>query len=174
MKHVATIIAKGEPPEWLIQGLEHFMSSPSQPGEGKRGDESIEQMRKATDTLIHLLPGFYNLPFGVVCPKEVAAILPLLRPLKKELDKLALKPKDGRPPDMTREICAGVVIEAWKLVHGKAQPRSLKLQEACEEYWKAWGGNESDPENWRRVIARALHRHAWIRGVLERYKTPTK
>jgi hypothetical protein len=129
MKHVASIIAKGEPPEWLIQGLEHFTVGPDQPGARQRTQKVIEHMRKATDTLMRWLPLYVCVQPGFRPPKAVADVFPLLPALKRELDRAApIKPKTGRPPDINREICAGVVLEAWKLIRGKAEPRSLKLK----------------------------------------------
>ena len=65
-------------------------------------------------------------------------------------------------------ICAEVIVEAWKLIHGKAEPRSEKVYEACEEYWQACGGPASDLNNWRRHVEKASAKNAnpWIREVL--------
>jgi hypothetical protein len=44
------------------------------------------------------------------------------------------QPRDGR-----RVICAGVCARIWRERVGKAQPYSVPLAAACEEYWIACG-----------------------------------
>jgi len=93
--------------------------------------------------------------------------LPLV---KKDLDRLAKK-RIGRRPEVQREICAAVAVEAWKLLHGKAKPRSDEFLEACRDYWRACGGKQIGEwdllENWRRPVERALAtNHLWIKDVL--------
>ena len=38
-------------------------------------------------------------------------------------------------PNIGRAMCAAAIVGAWTLVHGKAQPRSERLLEACNMYW---------------------------------------
>jgi hypothetical protein len=179
MKQVASTIAKGEPPDWLVRGLEHFVPSPGRLSR-KKYREIIAQMTRATDTLLRYLPAFHYLGFGIRCPNDdVAVVLALLPSVRQELSKLTLRSRrsEGRPTDVQREICAAVVVEASKLINGKIKPRSLPLAEACDQYWQTWGGSASSdpPENWRRIIGRASRKNnAWIRSKLERYKNPTK
>ena len=176
-------IAKGDPPLWLLIGLTHF-SAQSKGGKVVRGgigvdvtdedhrffDTQISRMQDAADTLMKWLPMWGQLSYGVQCPEDVAVVLDALPRIKKDLDRLDQK-KIGRRPEVQREICAGVIVEAWKLLHGRAKPRSLQLQEACSDYWRACGGEQiggwDDPENWRRPINRALETdHSWISLVL--------
>src|SRR5262249_59300128 len=99
----------------------------------------------------------------------IALMLYALPRLKADLDRLRKK-SVGRPPDTQREICAAVVVEAWKLTRGKAEPHSLHLRKACSDYWLACGGKhvgEDDPDNCRRPIERALAvDHSWISQIL--------
>jgi len=167
---VARSIAKGDPPKWLVAGLTHFSN-------GIGSDTSdidiylmIERMQGATDTLIKWLPTYKHLGFGLPCPEEVAIALKVLPSIKEDLDRLAKKPI-GRTPDAQRDVCAAVVARAWKIIHGKAGPRSRHLQEACTEYWQACGGKQigdyDNPENWRRPIERALTAdHDWVEELL--------
>jgi hypothetical protein len=111
-----------------------------------------------------------NLPYGIEYPEDVAVVLDALPRIKKDLDRLDQK-QIGRRPDAQREICAAVIVEAWKIIHGRAKPRSLKLEQVCSDYWRACGGEQiggwDDPENWRRPIKRALETdHSWISLVL--------
>jgi hypothetical protein len=80
--------------------------------------------------------------------------------------------QSGRKRDMGAAICAAVVAECFRLLHGKVQPHSTAFVEACDAYWRACGhDSKGDPDNWRRIIKRALATdHQWIRLVLEKKK----
>jgi hypothetical protein len=162
--NVAGIIAKGDPPEWLQQGLAQFSDIGAEPADEYQ--YAIERMAKATDELLMFLPAYKNLPYGLEGNSVVATLLQELLWLKGSLARIS-KPPRHRPPDIRREICAAVIIEASKLLHGKVEPRSIKLAQACADYWQACTGKESDPENWRRQIERAAKvNHEWICKVL--------
>jgi len=66
----------------------------------------------------------------------------------------------GQPLDDRRELCAMVAVEATLLIHGRVQPRSRSLLEACNDYWRASGGEQiggwEDPVNWRRPVDRVM------------------
>ena len=68
-----------------------------------------------------------------------------------------------------RETCALIVIEAWSFVHGKPPgANNTKAQEACDDYWRAYGGppiGKDDSGNWRRTLKHALA----VRSALRRY-----
>jgi hypothetical protein len=159
LRPVATLIAKGDPPpQWLVDGLEFFITNPD-PGPAN-AIEVIERMQKATDLLLRYLPGFDQLPRGwhVLDVPEAVEVLSQIK-FALTLNRPKAKPKTGRPPNIWRQNCAAVVLEAWKQCHGKAEPHSQKLRDACEEYWKAWGGKPlgktGTPENWRKIIEKA-------------------
>jgi hypothetical protein len=156
LRHVATLIAKGDPPQWLVDGLKHFAINPAPAP--KEAVEVIERMRKATDVLLRYVPLFEHLDWGLRV-LDVPKTMAVLSQLKHWLDRAKAKPKTGRPASFEREICAQVVLEAWKQCRGKTEPHSQQLREACEEYWKAWKGKPvgkaGDVENWRRTIERA-------------------
>jgi hypothetical protein len=168
---VARSIAKGDAPKWLVVGLTHFS-----PGIGSDDTSDVdlntvvEQMQGATDTLIKWLPMYLGLGFGLPCPEEVAIALRVLPRIKEDLDRLAIK-RMGRPPNAQRDMCAAVVALAWKLLYGKIEPQSLRLQEACGEYWRAGGGKQIGEwdlaENWRRPIERAMTAdYSWVEDFL--------
>lgn len=171
---IASIIAKGEPPAWLIHALEHFSDhlgtvGTGTPEEHKRLENVLERMNDAVGVLLKWLPIFEHLPFDIQCPDDVAVALDALPGVKKDLDRLINKVRSRTI--VGHEICAAVIVEAWKLLHGKAEPRSLQLQQACKEYWLACGGEPrgetDDLENWCRPIERALATdHSWVRSVL--------
>ena len=155
LHHVAKLIAKGDPPQWLVDALEFLISSP-EPAT-KEAVKEIERMRIATDLLLRLVPQKFDDPGWYII--DVPKTLAVLSDLKHWLDLAKAKPKTGRPASIEREFCAQVILEAWKQCRGKVQPHSQQLREACEEYWKAWKGKPvgkaGDVENWRRTIERA-------------------
>jgi len=172
---VARIIAKGAPPEWLVDALEHFSDGIGKDASDVPVFRIIERMQDAVHVLITWLPAFQHLPYGWKC-KEVAVALAVLPRIKKDLDRLAkLKTSKGRRPDAQRLICAAVVVRAWKIIHGKAEPRSEKLLQACRDYWRACGGEQigredfkgTSYENWRRPVERTLRAdYGWVERVL--------
>jgi hypothetical protein len=167
---VARSIAKGDPPEWLLVGLTQFSG-----GIGKDASDVdfytiIEKMQYAAHVLMTWLPAYNHLPSGMGCPKEVAVVLQALPRIKKDLDRLSKK-GIGRRPDAQRLVCAAVVTRAWKIIHGKPEPRSDKLLRACNDYWRACGGDQiggwDDPDNWRRPVERVLEAdYSWIERFL--------
>jgi hypothetical protein len=170
---VARIIAKGDPPKWLVLGLEHFSGGIGVdiPKKDRRiVDNQIKRMQDAVHVLMTWLPAWGNLGYGLRCPEHVALMLYALPRVRKDLDRLAKKPI-GHRPDTQREVCAAVVIEAWKLLHGRAKPRSDEFLGACQDYWRACGGKPrggiDDLENCRRDVERALATdHSWVNQVL--------
>jgi hypothetical protein len=166
---VARIIAKGEPPSWIVAGLEQCRVKLDYPisVDHSWAADKIGEMNAAVDTLLEWLPLFKTLPYGIPCPKDVDITLKALPGIKKWLPMV---PKTkGRPKAANRDGCAAVILEIWKLVHGKAEPRSDKLQSACDNYWRACGGKPIGYlENWRRPIERAMSGNNYlIRTILE-------
>jgi hypothetical protein len=162
---VARIIANGDPPAWLLQGLEYF-SADLRPSKIEVDDKRIiKDMKAAADTLLKYLPAYQALPFGVKAPDQVVAVLDALPWIKEDLERLS-QDRKGRKPNTADEICAAVVVEAWKLVHGKVERRSDRLYEACYEYWWASTGEREDwkdPIKWRRPVERAIaHDQSWV------------
>ena len=58
-------------------------------------------------------------------------------------------------------ICAAACAYVWGRLRGEVQPYSLKLQEACEEYWLACGQPETGDsakgntaKNWEEFLRR--------------------
>jgi hypothetical protein len=66
----------------------------------------------------------------------------------------------------SRDISAAVVIEAWRLLHGKVGPRE-KLYAACKMYWGVCGGEEYEAfDDWHQPAGD----YSWLRDIIERYK----
>jgi hypothetical protein len=163
------------PPEWLMVGLEHFSgfvgASQSTRDEHQRFTKVVERMYAATDLLIKYLPMYSFMPAALAIPEDVKVALDVLPRIKKDLARVInRKPRGGGPrPNVLRGVCAAVIVEAWKLVHRKVEPRSIKLLEACDAYWRACGGKHrgEDIENWRRDVEQAVtNNHEWIRDIL--------
>jgi hypothetical protein len=75
--------------------------------------------------------------------------------------------KEGRAimPDISREDCEAVVIEAWRRFHGRVE-RSHELYEACKMYWGVCGGTEFEPfDDWH-----PDGDYSWVRDIIERYR----
>lgn len=129
-------------------------------------------MHDAADLLIKWLPLFEHMPMAR-CPDHVAIALDVLPRIKRDLARAMQKRRGGGGPrpNIQRQTCAAVVVEAWKLIHGKAEPRSDRLYQACNEYWQACGGEDrGDIDAWRRDAERAVGPgQEWIRKVLTAY-----
>jgi hypothetical protein len=170
---VARKIAKGDPPKSLVLGLTQFSNGnwTVTSDENRRFDTMIQRMDDAAGVLLRGLPMWEHLPFGLQCPDDVAVVLDTLPRIKKDLNRVAKQKQIGRRPNAQREICAAVIVEAWKIIHGRPKLRSDQLLEACSDYWRACGakqiGGWDNPENWRRTVKRALRtNHSWIGQIL--------
>jgi hypothetical protein len=170
---VARIIAKGKAaPKWLAIGLQSFSeiiaSERSTLDEQHRGENAIEQMHDAADKLIKWLPFFSHLP-GIECPDDVAVTLDVLLRIKKMLAYTMQTQRGGGGPrpNIQRQFCAAVVVEAWRLVRPKFQPRSLNLYDACAEYWQTCSGEDRALNKWREDVELAANKnYEAIRKVL--------
>jgi hypothetical protein len=170
---VARIIAKGEPPQWLVSGLELFSpfvgADRTTSDEHKQGQKILERMHDAADLLINWLPGFEHLSMGIQSP-DVAIALDVLPRVRRQLAHAKSSPRGGgQRPNVLRKTCAAVVVEAWRLVHGEPEPYSVELWKACNEYWQACGGEYrgGDVDNWKRDAEEAVAApHVWIKNIL--------
>jgi hypothetical protein len=71
----------------------------------------------------------------------------VLAHLKETLDP----PPVGRPRKLGRHLCAKVCADIWAHCHGKDQPWSTKLHDACQAYWIACRGT-ADSISWRNIL----------------------
>jgi hypothetical protein len=126
--------------------------------------------------LITWLPAFMHMPTVIKPPDEVHVALEVLPKIKEYLARAMNQPprKGGPKPNVERQLCAAIVVEAWTLIHGKAQPRSDWLYRACNAYWQACG-HEYRSEGWRRDVEDAINNPLeWVRDVLIRHKTQAR
>ena len=146
-------------PEWLPIALAHFSQWIGGDTSDARVFDILDQLQRATKVLEQCLPAFTHMAFNVKCPEAVKMVLSGLPGLKAELERINHQ-RIGRKPDAQRQICAAVIIEAWQIIHGKAQGRCDKFYMACSEYWRVCGGSKigstDDIENWRWTVNQAL------------------
>jgi hypothetical protein len=126
---VARTIVNGEPPKWLAVGLEYFSegirtAAEWKPGEREQYENRLREMANATDNLLKYLPAFFELPFGIQPPKDVTTTLAALPGVRQELRGLLWRQQGGRKPSIAREICAAVIVEAWRLIHDDDELKS--------------------------------------------------
>ena len=179
MVAVASTIAKGDPPEWLVLALanfQDFVGGEITSEEDRRYAQITEQMHDAAGKLITWLPAFMHMPSVIKAPDEVHTALEVLPKIKAYLARAMNQPprKGGPRPNVERQVCAAIAVEAWTLIHGKAQPRSDWLYRACNEYWQACG-HEYRSEGWRRDVEDAINNpQKWVRDVLIWHKTQAR
>ena len=175
---VASKIANGDPPPWLLIGLNHFSKFIQLETKltSKEDMEIDKGMLEAAQYLTKWLPVYaYLEEFGFEYPdcvdKASNALHELIEILEKDISEAQTGP--GQKPNIQRRICASVVVEAWRLIHGKeVEHRSESLGETCRDYWLACGREHTDvvddPENWRPYIGYVLDKGEGVREVLER------
>ena len=173
---VARTIAKGKPPKWLALGLEQFSdfvgSKRGSNKEYQRHRWTIERIHYSADYLIKHLPTY--LP-GIGRDLDAVDAIAVLTRIRNSLDRLVNKPGrgGGQRPHVQRQVCAAVVVELWKSIHGNVEPRSIELLRACNDYWRACGHEDrgQDVEIWRRDVARAIAEpHEWIKQILTKVR----
>jgi hypothetical protein len=62
----------------------------------------------------------------------------------------------GRTPDHRKRLCAAVCAGAWRDYHGKIEPHSRYLVDACEAYWRACGHLDGDVK-WQHHLEEVSH-----------------
>jgi hypothetical protein len=157
---VVEVIAKGPPPEWLVGWLKAFSEKVGSdfkitPDVYRQYKRRMKQVREAVDTLSNLVS---SLPEGLL-PEVLLEFDEIREPeLKDWLDQISRQDK-GRRPHVGRELCADVIVWCWEHIRGKVKSRSDTLYLACEEYWRACGGEpSSDIQSWRRMVEHAATR----------------
>jgi hypothetical protein len=172
---VARAIAKGKPPKWLPLGLEQFSEFVGTNRVSSKDYKSIkwtfERMHYSADYLIKHLP--VHLP-GIGRDLDAASAVAVLTKIRASLGRVVKPGRGGGPrPHAQRQVCAAVVVELWKSVHGNVEPRSIELLNACNDYWRACGHEDrgQDVENWRRDVEHAIAKpQEWIRQVLAKVR----
>jgi hypothetical protein len=154
---VAKLIAKGPPPDWLVDGLDQFREfvggDAASSIEKKETKQKLLRMQNAVRYLIKTLPVLARRSeLGIRSPDAGVALV-VLPKIEKLIAHAIDTPtrKGGQNPNVRRKFCAAVVVEAWRIVHGKPEPESPKLWTACNEYWRACGRDYrgSDVDTWR-------------------------
>src|SRR5262249_38991536 len=180
-------IAKGEPPGWVLAGLDHFSKFIGRPRlnpkmtskEARKIDEDMLEAAKYLEKWLQTYEGLEEL--GFECPECVHTMLATLPEVIDllETDINEARASKNRKPDAKRLICASAVIEAWQLMHGKInEPNSKDLLELCRDYWLAcgrdWTDEADNPDNWRRPITYAIADGQDVLDIFEMYRMSDK
>jgi hypothetical protein len=165
----------GTAPQWLVEGLEYLSCLVDDDGDWDLLYRTVGQMRDAIDVLVQWLP-LLELPQLGGTSSDVRMVIPALKRFKTRLDRVEV-PK-GRRPNVHDEFCAAIILEAWKLVHGKIEPRSERLYEACYAYlWACTGKAKAEwknPVKWRTPVKRALANELFPRDFARKVLTGYK
>jgi hypothetical protein len=169
---VAETIAN-PPPTWLIAGLEHFSyfvsGDPITSEEQKDVAPIIAKMHDAAAYLTKFLPMYSRMPLGLLSD-DVAVALKVLPRIRDDLARNVNMPAraGGQKPNVPRKVCAAVIVEAWRIIHGKPEPYSRNLWDACTAYWQACNQGYRPGDNWERDAKAAVaDNHEWIRQIFE-------
>jgi hypothetical protein len=114
------------PPEWLPLVLQRFAPNT----EADDFDWLTKKTIDAIDHLLRFLPALENLGGFEGERKDVRVVLGLLASIREDFER-GLRKGTGRPQDANKLICAGVMLEAWRLCRGSVEPHSLEFREAC-------------------------------------------
>jgi hypothetical protein len=171
---VASLIAKGTPPDWLVSGLallSAYVGDRISSDERSDYADELDRLRTAINTLRRLLPVFLNMPL-VRCPDDVVVVLDALPRIEALLARSNLR-REKRTPDFNRKCCCAVILEASRLIQLDVQHRSKETYSAYNAYWKACGNQAIvENRNWDRHIKRAMAAdNAWIREIFQRLLT---
>jgi hypothetical protein len=161
--NVARLIANDKPqPEWLIPALEHFSTKKGTWDDYVRWVKKTKRVYDAAELVLKALHGrSYGNGGDFDRGDDMEITHDVLTAFMEDLATgMALASRRGGPkPNIRRWVCAAVLAEAWKEVHGEAAARGDRFYEACNEYWVACGGEyrgEDYTENWRRDVERGV------------------
>lgn len=159
--NVAHILANGKPlPKWLIQDLERESpliacrkSVPGDEDEDRALLAAVKDLERRLMWEVHVHDIIEKKWPGLPAPMILDETMNKLTELAQYLeDQLRPPRKGGQTPDSRRRVCAGVCADAWRRLHGEVQPFSVRLWQACEEYWQACGHPETSTsgrlKNW--------------------------
>jgi len=168
--------------DWLVPGLEdlaRFVNAET--GDQKYNFHLDLAMMHHAEFLEFWLQayGYAEDRFGIEYPDFIDDLSTNLSQLVELIRADLEPPKGGRPTDWPKRICALVVIEACRLCHREAVPRSRDVLNACGDYWLACGGEWTDKiyedEFWQRAVEWAASADGdWVRERLLRAKPTPK
>ena len=160
--NVAHVLANGKPlPEWLIRELEQtseIVGNPRKAGPADEDDDkallaAVKDLERRLVWEVHVHELIEKkwpwLPAPMIFDETANKLFELAQYLESQRRPPR---KGGQTPDSRRRVCAGVCAEAWRRLHGEVQPFSVRLWQACEEYWQACGHPETSTssrlKNW--------------------------
>ena len=168
--------------DWLVSGLTDLARFVrAETGEPKDNFHLDLAMMHHAEFLEFWLQayGYAEDKFGVEYPDFIDDLSTNLSQLVELLRANLEPPKSGRPVDWPKRLCALVVIEARRLCHREADPRSQDMLKAYGEYWLAygreWPDNIYEDEYWQRAAEWAASTGGdWVRERLLRAKPTPK
>jgi hypothetical protein len=132
---VAMALCKGTtPPEWVLERLRKWAWLVADKTEDQ-GDDIDGVLLRSAEQLERLLP-IYARAYEMIGEEYPDCIDTVSNGLY-ELIPFLERPRRGPKLDVSRHLCAAVCMDIWRDVHGRPQPHSPKLWEACEAYWLA-------------------------------------
>jgi hypothetical protein len=175
----ARLIAGAEPPDWLLAALvvhsrivggDHLTTADVQQIEARLLD-----MQRSINQLLATFSKFKPV-LGSLLDENLAAdirlALEVLPRIAEGFPKLRPAPHraGGQRPDGRTRICAGLVVDGWRMIQG-IEPASGGKDEgdACQTYWEACG--HSNVRDWGREIEEAIAKGSY-RSVLEAFARP--
>ena len=167
-----------DPPDWLLSVLvlhSRAVGGDRVSGEDERKiDETLWRARRNIDQLTTFLKKFLpdltsllseKLAFDILLALEVLPRIATAIP--KELQPAAHR-GGGQRPDQRPRICAGLVVDGWRVARRQEPDAGKDVCDACQAYWRACGHDDADGGwDWRRDVRRAISKGGY-RKFLER------
>ena len=175
------LIAGGDPPDWLLAALAlwgRVVGGDRVTGEDvKQIDETISQAQRNIAQLLLFFQKF--LPDLTALADENIAIdillaLEVLPRIAAAIPKPSAEPRrdGGQRSDQRTRICAGLVVDGWRMIRGIEPAVSGKeVGEACQTYWEACG--HDNVRDWGREIEEAIAKSGMHKFLERLAKSPT-
>jgi hypothetical protein len=172
------LIAGGDPPDWLLAALAFWarvVGGDRVTGEdAKQIDEAISQAQRNIAQLLLFLQKF--LPdLTTLADENIAIDILLALEVLPRIAAAIPQPSDeprrdgGQRSDKRTRICAGLVVDGWRIIRGTEPAVSGKeVGEGCQTYWEACG--HDNVRDWGREIEEAIAKGG-MRKFLERLAT---
>ena len=167
-----------DPPDWLLAALVLYsraVGGDRVTGEDeKKIDDALWRARRDIDHLVGFLKKFLPDLTSLLNEKLALDILLALEVLPRIATAIpkglpqAAHRDGGQRPDQRPRICAGLVVDGWRVARRQEPDAGKDVCDACQAYWKACGHDDADGgRDWRRDVRRAIAKGGY-RKFLER------
>jgi hypothetical protein len=162
-----------DPPDWLLAALVLFsrtVGGDRVTGEDeKQINETLWRARRNIDQLVGFLKKFLPDLTSLLNEKlalDILLALEVLPRIAAAIPQLPPQPHrdGGQRRDQRPRICAGLVVDGWRIVRGSEPAAGKEVYEACQTYWEACGHDKV--QDWKRVVQEAVS-DAKMRAFLE-------